>query len=211
MNLDSVIKFVTGNLRIRGNTDNTLIGNKSDRLKIDFEEMQKETYIVAATSIVIGNNKSMISLLNASGSTVIAKIREIFIYNSQTSPLTGVVSSFDMFRFTGHSDGTSLTPLPYDTNDSLNSSITARTGGTITGEAAAFLKRWQISSDEWGVGTSDVEGTDHSLSLWGSPIYVNGNPFLKPITLRANEGVHLKHTINSVRGTFDLYIVFTEE
>ena len=208
---DSILKVVQGWVRLLGNTDSTFIGNKSDRLKVDLEDMQKETYIVGSTEIAIGNNKSMLSLLNASGSTVVVKLRKLYLLNSQTSAVTGIISDFQLFRFTGHSGGTSLTPLTFDSNDSLNSSVTARTGGTISGEAAAALKRWEISSDEWGTGTLDQEGADHGSGLYGQPLYEHTSPFEKPITLRANEGIHLKHVVSSTAGAFDIYMIFTEE
>jgi hypothetical protein len=208
--LDSIIKVITGKVKLRGDTDDTLIGNLSDRIKIDFQEMQKETYIVGSTSIAIGNNKSMLSLLNADAAKIV-KLREVLLYNTATSAITGIAGIFNLFRFTGHSGGTSLTPESYDTSDSLDADITARTGSTITGESASALRRWVVSTDDWGPGTLDVEGSDQSAQKWGTPLYQHNSPFQKPITLRQNEGVHLKHTVSSTAGTFDIYFVFTEE
>lgn len=195
---------------IRGNTDGTLVGNVSDRIKVDFQDMQKATFILGSTSIAIGNNKSMLSLLNADA-TKIVRLREVLIYNSATSAVTGIIGDFQLFRFTGHSGGTSLTPASYDTSDSLDSDITARTGGTISGESASALRRWLMSTDDWGTGTNDVEATDHTSQNWGLPLYKHDSPFQRAITLRQNQGIHLKHVINSTAGSFDVYFVFTEE
>ena len=152
----------------------------------------------------------MISILNASGSTVVIRLREIRLVNTQTTSITGIVSQFDFYRFTGHSGGTSLTPAAFDTTDTLDGSVTVRTGGTITGEGQKLFHA-EYSSDEWGVGVLDEEGNEHVLQLL-NPIYKHDlSSAIKPITLNAGEGFHIKHIINSTAGSFDLYIAFTQE
>lgn len=170
---------------------------------------QIATFNLVARNVTIGNNKSMVSLLNASGSTVIIRITAIKILNTQTSAVTGVVSDFQLFRFTGHTGGTSLTPQVYDTTDSLNGSVTARTGSTISGEATNPLNRWLKSSDEWGVGALDTEGLDQAIDQ-AIPLYQQYHTTEKSITLRANEGIHIKHVVNSTAGAFDFIITFTQ-
>lgn len=170
----------------------------------------KATFVVNATSTAIGNNKSMLSLVNAGGSTVVVKVRELYLINTQTSAVTGVVSDFGLYRITGHSAGTSITPLPYDTLDVINGSITARTGSTVTGEAASPLKRVSYSSDEWGVGATDVESYDHTIQV-SIPLITDRLDYRKPITMRAGEGISVKHTVNSTAGTFDVVMIFTQE
>jgi hypothetical protein len=204
--------FDNSKVVIQGGTDNTSIGNTGDRLKVDalasVADVQNKTFCILAENIVIGNNKSMVSLLNATGSTVIIKIREINLINTQNTAVTGIVSNFEMRRMTGHSVGTSLTPNPYDTNDTLDVNVTARTNATIAGEGV-MLHSYRWSSDEWGVGSHDVESNDHVLvSL--IPFYTV-QPYCKPITLRANQGIHIKHTVNSTAGQFTIIMTFTEE
>ncbi len=192
--------------------DGTAIGNTGDRLKVDalasVSDVQNKTFCILAENITIGNNKSMVSLLNATGSTVIIKIREIKLINTQTTAVTGVVAGFQLRRMTGHSVGTSLTPNTYDTTDTLNVNVTARTGATIAGEGV-MLHSYRWSSDEWGVGATDVESSDHGLSSL-IPFYTV-QPYCKPITLRANEGIHIKQTVNSTAGQFTVIMTFTEE
>jgi hypothetical protein len=201
---------------IKGGTDNTSIGNVSDRLKVDAQITsiasggdELATFVALAKDVAIGNNKSMFSLVNTSGSTVKVKIRELYLINSQTSAVTGVISDFELHRCVSHSAGTSITPQSYDTADSLNSSVTARTGATIDTENANILKRWEWSSDEWGVGTLDQEGNDHNTQANMNLMRQEKN--CKPLTLRANEGFTFKHSINSTAGTFDIMCVFTQE
>lgn len=166
------------------------------------------TFIVNATSVVPASNKSMVSLLNAGGSAVKVRIRDLKIINSQVTGVTGVTANFDLFRFTGHSAGTSITPLAYDTSDSLNGSVTSRTGATITGETS-LLRRWVWSTDEWGTGPMDVESTDHTFQNF-FPAYAPDR-FTKPITLNAGEGIHIKFTTASTVGGWDFWITFTQE
>lgn len=197
---------------IRGGTDNTKIGNVGDRLKMDAvataANNELATFIVRGESIAIGNNKSMLSLLNGSGSGIKIKIRQIKIINVQNSAVTGVISNYEMRRFTGHSGGTVLTPHAHDTTDILNGSVTARTGATISGETVS-LYRYSWSTDEWGSGAQDVESNDHAFEL-SIPCYVSAN-YSKPMILNPGEGLHMKQTTNSTVGTFDIEILFTQE
>ena len=167
------------------------------------------TFVALAKDVAIGNNKSMISVVNTSGSTVKVKLRELYLINSQTSAVTGVVADFNLFRCVTHSAGTSITPQSYDTADTLNASVTVRTGATIGTESATALKRWEWSSDEWGVGTLDQEGNDHNTQT--NINLLRQEKGCKPITLRANEGITLKQVVNSTAGTFDIMLVFTQE
>jgi hypothetical protein len=170
----------------------------------------KKTFHVTLTNILIAQNKSMASIVNAGGSGVIVKIQEIRLVNSRTAATTGVVADFQLKRITGHSAGTNFTPVSSDSADTLSGSVTVKTGATVAGESAANMKRAQWSSDEWGPGTVDVEAQDHTQQLTGEPLY-SVRPEEKPITLRPGEGMSLKQVANSVNGTFDIFIVFTEE
>lgn len=173
------------------------------------EEASFATFVAVAQSIAIGNGKSMISLLNGSGSGVVVRIREIWIANAQTTAVTGIMAQFQLIRMTGHSVGTAITPLPHDTSDTLNVNVTARTGATIAGAASVNLKRWYWSSDEYGVGAQDVESEDHNMQNL-NPHYIAAGK-TRPLTIRAGEGLTINQITNSTVGTFDLYIVFTQE
>lgn len=168
----------------------------------------KKTFVLWAKDVAIGNNKSMVSLLNASGSGVVVRVEKLFLVNTQNSSVTGVNGSFSLFRMTGHSVGTTLTPQSHDTSDTLNVSVTARTGGTIAGESASELYRWKWGTDEWSTGPADAENFDHAMQSL-IPLYL-ASPNEKQITIRPGEGLTLKQTVNSTSGTFDIGIVFTE-
>lgn len=200
-----------------GGTDQTKIGNVGDRLKVNAEftsppnvqEQQFPTFVVLAPAVTSANNKSMISLQNAEGSSKKLKLRDIKIISTQNTPVTGLVMEFQLRRATSHSGGTLITPLSFDTADSLSSSLTARTGATITEESASIFMRWRWSTDEWLQGAVDVESYDHTMaqlvSAYMTPLKT------KPITLNANEALTFKCVTNSTTGSFDFQLLFTEE
>lgn len=168
------------------------------------------TFSAVARDVAIGNNKSMLSLLNATGSGVTIRIHEIWITNVRTTATTGLVAIFDLFRFTAHSVGTGITPAGMVSTNALNGLVTARTGATITGETTFKYKRWLWSSDEWSSGATDVASFDHALQTI-YPVYRHDkSSMLQPLTLLAGEGFHIKQTVNSTYGTFDLCINFTQ-
>lgn len=179
----------------------------SGNLQVTTANGDPATFTVLASATAIALNKSMISIVNTSAS-VTAQIYQIFIINSQVTAVTGVVANFELRRITGHSAGTSITPLSMDLNDTLDAAITARTGSTVAGESASLIMRYQWSSDEWSGGTPDVESADHAQQLL-NPAF-GRVPGTKPLFLRQNQGITIKQTTNSTAGTFDIYVVFTQ-
>lgn len=166
------------------------------------------TFVLSATGTALGNNKSMVSLLNVDAAKVV-KVREVWIVNVATTAVTGVIATFEARRFTGHSGGSVLTPQSHDPADALDADITAKTGSVIAGESASLLWRRLWSSDEWGVGTLDTEAAQVSnQEMWPTWTPTHGQ---KPITLRQNNGITIKCATNTTAGTFDVIIVFTVE
>lgn len=165
------------------------------------------TFTVFIDAVAIGNNKSMISLLNTGNKIV--TLREVYIQNNQTSAITGVIAKLGVFGITAHSAGTSLTASSRDTNDSLDGGITIRTGATVT-EVGAVKRRWYISTDEWGTGTLDVEA-NQAMFLNSFPLYRQEGLQVKGVVLRTNQGISLKCETNSTNGNLDIFAVFTVE
>jgi len=206
---------VTGNvIRQVGGKDssgNVLAYNATANSNMPMEMISSSiaTFCAITQATALGNGKSMLSLVNATASTKIVRVREIYCQNVQTATITGVVFDFALFRITGHSAGTSVTPRSYDTNDSLDSSITARTNGTITGEVSTPYKRWFWGGDELSLGRADAQTTalphQNMYPCWKE------NPLMKPIVLRATEGIHIKCETNTTVGTWDIVFIFTQE
>jgi hypothetical protein len=187
--------------------DGTIIGNVADSLKTT--EAELATFTAHTDNAVIAQNKSMMSIVNTTGSTVIVRLRQVWVVNTRTAATTGVVADFRLLRCVGHSAGTLITTGPHDTADAQNASVTVRTGATVTSEGTAVLKRLVWSSDEWGAGTLDTEALQVALQQV-APGYWQA-PKTKAITLRANEGITLKQVTNSANGLFDVSMVFTQE
>lgn len=169
-----------------------------------------DTFDALSLSTALGNGKSMMSLLNAGGSGVVIRVREIWLENAQTTAVTGVAADFRFRRITAHSGGTALTPTRRDASGgaALNGSVTVRTGATVTEVASSDFARKRWSSDEWGTGTLDQEGLDHAMQSV-MPQFRAEHP-ASSIVLRPGEGIHVLCNTNTTAGAFDLRFVFTQ-
>lgn len=176
-----------------------------------------QTFVIHADNVAIGNGKSMASIFNAGGSSVIVRVHRIRIFSVQTTAVTGVMADFGLRRITAHSAGTQLTTAgaaagliyPHDSTNSLDSSVTARTGATVTESPAFNIDNWLWSSDEFGTGTADAETAEHTsaqlIAAW------EAKDGTQPYILRAGEGLHILQSTNSTNGTFDVFFMITQE
>lgn len=169
---------------------------------------ESASFVVVASAIVLGNNKSMLSIA-VTGSTYKVGLRKLYLRNVRTAAVTGVATTFELHRFTSHSGGTDLTPAALETVDALPGDVTVKTNATITGEVATLLERWLWSSDEWGPGTLDVEGNDHPAQNLLAAI--TGTDGAKPVYIPGGGGLHVKCATNTTAGEFDLVAIFTVE
>lgn len=209
-----------------GTIANPLAVKATEALPVVTSEAQWPTYIVQLTASNVGssaqqtyniaNNKSMLSLYHDAGgsSADIVKIQKIHIINMQNRNVNGIVATFELRRITGHSGGELLVQSTFDTSDSVNAFVTARTGATVTGENAELFQRWAYSTDEWAISATKIEAFDHSYnSLF--PVYrYEDTTRIKPITLRTGQGIHLKFVNFSgspVEGNFDIVLTYTIE
>jgi hypothetical protein len=195
-------------IRIVASDGVTYIGNVGTSLKTVTSFTEPVSFTVTSIQTALGNNKSMVAIFNGNASNVI-KIQGVKLVNNRTTAVTGVVADFRYRRITGLTGGTALTPQSMDTADTLASSITAATGGTVSGESTSDLYRSTWSSDDWGPGTSDVESGDHAQQQlqWD---YIR-LPGIKPLTLRQNQGLTIKCVTNTTAGEFDIVVLFTQE
>jgi hypothetical protein len=189
------------------NSTPVVLASDQSPLPVTLSQTTPKTFLAAAYDVVLGNNKSMLAVFNAGGSPVVIRVQRIWIVNAQTSPVTGVVASFNLARLSTSAGGTAVTPVSYDTADTLNGSVSARTGGTFT--EGALIQRWKWSTDEWNVGATDIESADHVLQVLNPVWYAKDN--LKPLVLRAGEGLHVKCATNTTAGSFDIVMEFSEE
>lgn len=165
------------------------------------------TFSAASFDVVVGNNKSMLAIQNTGTSVV--RIREIWIINDRTTAVTGVAGEFQVNRITSFTGGTAVTPIGYDSIDTLPSGISCSTGATVVGEDANSLRRGRWSTDEWGTGTTDVESFDHAIQQ--TEPFWRQTPNGKALTVRQNQGLHIKFATNSTAGAFTIRLIFTTE
>lgn len=168
--------------------------------------LELPTFSILASAIAIANNKSMLAIQNTGTSVV--RIREVWIINDRTTPVTGIAGIFQVTRIASFTGGTTVLPVTFDTADTLPSGITASTGATVSGESD-ILRQGVWSTDEWGPGTLDTEGLDHALQQI-EPFWKQ-TPNGKALTIRQNQGIHVKFATNSTAGDFNIRIVFTVE
>lgn len=168
--------------------------------------LELPTFTLVSVNTTVGNNKSMLAIQNTG--TSIIRIREIWIINDQTTAVTGVAGTFEVRRIASFTGGTSITPVSYDTNDSLPAGITSATASTVSGESV-LLRSGVWSTDEWGPGTLDVEGLDHAIQQV-TPFWQQTSN-AKALTVRQNQGIHVKFATNSTAGAFNIRFVFTVE
>jgi len=168
--------------------------------------LELPTFSVSEFDIAVANNKSMLAIQNTGTSVV--RIREIWIINDRTTATTGVAGEFQVNRISSFTGGTALIPVSYDTEDILPSGISAATNATVSGEGS-ILRRGRWSTDEWGPGTADVESFDHALQ--NIEPFWKQTPNGKALTIRQNQGLHIKFATNSANGSFTVRMIFTTE
>lgn len=180
--------------------------NNASGLVVRPISLELPTFSIVSTNTVVGNNKSMLAIQNTG--TSIVRIREVWIINDRTTAVTGIAGLFEVRRITSFTGGTALSPVSYDTTDSLPAGISAATNATISGESS-LLRAGAWSTDEWGPGTLDTESLDHALQQ--STPFWSQTPNGKALTIRQNQGIHVKFATNSTAGEFNIRFVFTVE
>lgn len=168
------------------------------------------TFSAIATGVALGNLKSMLAVFVPLANSNVLRLRRISIRNVQSTAVTGVVATLELRRISALSAGTAVTPNQMDTGDAaLAAGTLCRTGGTFTD--GALVDRWLWSSDEWGPGALDQEGSEHSLHNMLSAWEVGSITPEQPLTLRPGQGAHIKCATNTTAGTFDIVFVFTQD
>lgn len=165
-----------------------------------------DTWYALADAVAFAANKQHISILNASGSGVVVKVRKIFPCNLALAALTGVALRFDFKKATAHAGGTAITPVSADsTNTALPAQVTVRTGATSVTESS-LLWPYTCTNDEVGA-TQAFPSAQLMQALNSIP---DGNE-IQELTLREGEGLTVKQITSSTVGSFGWLMVFTVE
>lgn len=153
-------------------------------------------------------NKHMLDVFNASGATTV-RIYRAWLFNNQTTGVTGVLNFVSIFRSTGSTGGTTVTPVPHNTsNPALPGNVTTGTNRNVTG--LTQFRRLLMSPDEPTVSTADWDALMCLVpfaEIWNSGY---GDTVVDPVTCRSGqaEGFTIQSITQTV-GTADLEIEFT--
>lgn len=171
-----------------------------------------DTYISLASAVAVSASKSMMSLYNASASAII-KVYRIWMLNSRITTLTGGISLFEIQMLTDRSgSGSAVTAT-----SKMDSAAADLDAGVYVETAHAGLtagntiRRIMSSTDEVklsSLGHSTILSFPTFAILWDAGY---GDTYVQPLTLRQNDGVHLKHTGAASAGSMDVTFEFTQE
>jgi hypothetical protein len=179
-----------------------------------------DTYTVIAAGVALptasSGTKSMLSIMNGSGSGKTVKIYRVRTLNNQTAAVTGVMMRIELWRLTAASGGTTLTPVKMDSAiANVPAQIVCATGSTDTKDAAqtaAFLRiPWSSDEPVASGGTIDELQTSPQLyQIWGCG-YTDAE--ITPITLPETYGfqVFVTNSANTGAGIIDVEVEFTLE
>lgn len=164
------------------------------------------TYYIWSTPAACAQNRQVLSILNASGSTVLVKVRKLFLINAQLSAVTGVGAQWDVKRATAHSGGTLITPETVDSADgAINASVTCRSGATSVTEGNLLFSTYSNTDEVLSSAGSLNAGLYALISLMPE------GPEIKELNLRAGEGLTVKQITNTTVGTYGALAVVTVE
>lgn len=170
------------------------------------------SFTVSGIDITFGNNKSLLTIFNSTGSGVIIKVyRVIFLNNQTVAVANGVVTTIELRRITASTGGSDLTTIKHDTNTSnLSANVYVKTGATDTVSSDTFRK-FLWSTDEPAATTSTIDEWECIPvfnTVWDSGY---GDTNLEPIVLRENEGLAIKQPGSNTLGQCDIFVEFTSQ
>lgn len=166
---------------------------------------------VGRCSATFAANRSMVSLFNASASVVI-RVYRIWAVNAQIADVTGTVSSMEIQMLTGRSGaGTAGDVSKMDSSAAaLDGSVYLEYNNGANLTAGDTIRRFTVSTDEVTVAgwTNQCWWKSYVLGVVWDAGY--GDTAIQPITLRQNEGVHVKNTGGATGGIFQMCMEFTQ-
>lgn len=169
-----------------------------------------DTWRAVGLGIAFASGKCMIDVFNASGSPRVIRIRRAYMFNNQLTAVTGVLTTIRIGRMTNATGGTTITPVPHDTNNAaLPSQVTAGTGRNIN-ELHTFRHfLWAVDEPSLGgYSMNEWELYVPFAEVWNAGY---GDVNVQPITCRAGYGFYIKNQGTAAVGTADFEIEFTNE
>lgn len=186
-------------------TDQQTIG--ANTVEIQYvNQYEPATFLAIADRIVPAVNKYILTIFNTTATRKVV-IQKAYVYNWQSSAVVGTLLEQEFRRITARTVGTTITPVAYDTTDTLTAGITA--DHTTTGVTdSSLIRRSYSSGEEVKIGALTLEnslGVDDRLAI----VYEKKDG-CKGLTCRQNQGVTIKNITGTV-GTTSAVILFTDE
>lgn len=167
------------------------------------------TFVARQSAVTWASGKSMLDVFNATGSARIVRAYLLYLFNSNTAAITGVLTACAIRRLTAASAGSAVTPVKFDTGSgALDANTTAGTGRTVT--ATDTFRTFVFSNEEpttTGSGYNNMELLV-PFAEWGR--YGVDSTTLEPIVCRATQGVDIAQTGTSAVASADAEIIFTD-
>jgi hypothetical protein len=190
MNINSVFSWIQGIVKVKGNSDNTLIGNVGDRFKVDSISSNNTTgnyvdtnkmYSLAIDVVMTsaGVNNPLILFRNPLGSGKKAQIFSIHCNNA----ITNVGALFRVFTSnTIITNGTAITPLVRNVNNGQPASVMLTNSSPTATLATSATHANFIGQNTTGLNilenTPIILQPDANLILTGDPTSNNRNSSL---------------------------------
>jgi hypothetical protein len=170
------------------------------------DRYEPPTFVAIADRVVPAVNKYILTLFNTLSTRKVV-IHRAFVYNWQAAGVTGTILEYEFKRITARTVGTTITPVPYDTADTITSGITAdHTTTSVTD--SSLLRRGFASGEETKIGALTLENL-LSVDDVAAMIYEKKDG-CKGIACRQNEGVTIKNITGTV-GSISAVMLFTDE
>lgn len=183
--IDSIVKYVLGKVRIIGNTDGTLVGNDSDRLKVAAlvtrSDASSVTYSVGVAFVAPTLATDIFTITGSASKTV-----QVIHMSLCLTATTGSNATVNLIRrSTANTAGTSTTPTiaKWDSASAAATAVVrAYTANPTLGTTAGTLMTDSIYVSGGGTVGSDPLEYSYDL-LGGSPITLRGTSEVLAINL----------------------------
>lgn len=167
------------------------------------------TYWAVFDRIAPATNKYMAVLWNST-STRLVKLRRIWRMDWQAAAVVGVLLEQELRQITARTGvGTTVTPVPIDSADTLTAGIEASHAATGVTDGGMLSRVFAASEEVILAATGQVLGfsSDERYQI----VYEESRGSAKPITLRQNRGIAIKNITASTIGSVSYIFEFTDE
>lgn len=167
-----------------------------------------DTFTAYLRGITFAPNKSLLSVFNA-GASAVLRVSRIFVLNSQTAAVSGVVTNLEIRRITASTGGTAVTPTKHNpSGTALDANVTVATGATET--YGDLLRHFLWSTDEPAINALTIDEIE-TLPVWGCVWDVGyADTSVPKMPLRQNQGVAIIQPGSNIVGLCDIRIEFTQ-